>query len=67
MDDQMDRHTDILYCHSGNLNPWPAAACAARNYGPRKCLSKVDVDDRTKRLRDRETYNIDWTPLGIII
>ena len=27
--------TDILYFHSGALNPWPAAACAARNYGLR--------------------------------
>ena len=25
--------TDISYCHSGELNPWPAATCAARNYG----------------------------------
>ena len=46
-DDQTDRHkitkgprrtgrtngwTYILYCHSGDFNLWPVAACAARNY-----------------------------------
>ena len=31
-DNQMDGWTDILYCHSGYLKPWPAATCAARNY-----------------------------------
>ena len=33
---QPDKRTEILYCHSGDLNPWPATACSARNYGPRK-------------------------------
>ena len=47
VDDQTDRHkvtkgsrttrrTEILYCHSGYTNPWPASACAARNYRPRE-------------------------------
>ena len=35
-DDRTDGRTDILYCHSGDLNPWHAAARATRNYGPRK-------------------------------
>ena len=39
-DNQTDGHTDgqmdILYCYSGYLNPWTAAACAARNCGPRE-------------------------------
>ena len=28
-DDRTDGQTDILYWHSGDLNPWPAAACDA--------------------------------------
>ena len=36
----MDGQTDILYCHSGDLDPWPAAACAARNCGPRALIAK---------------------------
>ena len=32
-DEQTDGRTDILYCHSGYLSLWPAAACVARNYG----------------------------------
>ena len=40
--------TDIIYCHSGDLTPWPAAACAARNYGPREWSPKSDADDRTE-------------------
>ena len=35
MTGQTDVWTDILYCHSGDLTPWTAAACTARNYGPR--------------------------------
>ena len=31
-DDRTDGRTDILYCHSEGLNPWPTAACAACNY-----------------------------------
>ena len=30
----VDGRTDILYCHSIDLTPWPAAACAAQNYAP---------------------------------
>ena len=54
-DRNMNGRTDILYFHSGDLTPWPAATCAARNFGPRKLLSKSDADDRTERLRKIET------------
>ena len=37
---QMDRQIEILYCHFGDLNLWPDAACAARNYGLRALIVK---------------------------
>ena len=39
-DDRADRRTDILYCHSRDLNPWPAATCAAHNYRPHALIEK---------------------------
>ena len=36
MTELTDKRTDILYCHSGDLNMWPTAACSARNYNPRE-------------------------------
>ena len=66
---QTNRRTDILYCHRGYLNPWPADACAAHNYG----LCALIVKNRHGR-PDKETerwingykkiYKIDCTPLG---
>ena len=50
---RMDRRTDTLYCHSGDLNLWPAAACAAGNYGPR--FYDYQKAMRKTRQRDRET------------
>ena len=38
---QTDRWTGILYFRSGYLKPCPAAACNARNYGPRAFISKI--------------------------
>ena len=35
-----DGRVDILYYHLGDLNQWPAAACSARNYGPRALIAK---------------------------
>ena len=41
---QTEGQADILYCHAGDLNPWPASACAARNYGPHDLIAKSDVN-----------------------
>ena len=56
------RQTDILYCHSGALSPWPAAACTVRNYGPR-FYDRQKVTRMTIN-RYRETYKLEWTPMG---
>ena len=64
--------TDILYWHSGYLNPWPVAACAAHNYGLHECWPEIDAgkptDANTERQRYIETgtrtHNLNWTPLG---
>ena len=48
-----DGRTDILYYHSGDLTPWPAAACAAHNYGPSEWSPNSDAEDQTERQRDR--------------
>ena len=61
---QMTIRTEILYCHSGDFNPCPAAACAARNYGPRKWLPKIDADDLTDRQTETRTHKLDWNPPG---
>ena len=37
---QTNRLTNILYFHSGYLNPWLATARAARNYGPHTLITK---------------------------
>ena len=39
-DRQMDGQTDILYRKSGDLTPWPVAACAAHSYGKSAFKSK---------------------------
>ena len=44
---------DILYYRSGDLKPWPAAACAACNYGLRAMISKIITDDQKKRYIER--------------
>ena len=65
MDGWTDRRTDILYWHSGDLNPWPAAACAAHNYGPRKWSPKRDADDHTETQKDGHisSTGTHWVPL----
>ena len=35
-DDRTDGQTDILYYHSGDLNPLCEATCTKNNYGPHK-------------------------------
>ena len=50
----LDGRIDIIYWHSGDLNLWPMAACAARNYGPRKWSPKGNTYDRKERHRDRK-------------
>ena len=51
-DGHMDGKTDILYCHSGGLNPWPVTACAARSYGP--CFCDRQKATRMIRQTDRK-------------
>ena len=48
--------TDILYCHSGDFTPWTVAACPARNYGPRECSPKSDVDNPADRETERQGH-----------
>ena len=64
MEGRTDGRTDILYFHSGYLNPCPAAAYAAHNYGPHKWSPKKYVDDRIERRRDRHisTTGPHWGP-----
>ena len=62
----MDGQTDILYFHSEDLAPWPAAAFAARNYRP--LFYDHQKATRTTIQRDIEkdiqTHKLNWTPLG---
>ena len=64
-DNQKDRWMDILYCHSGDSNPWTAAVCAVHNYGTGFYdYQKVTWTTRQRdRQRYRQTYNLDWTPV----
>ena len=55
----MDIWTDILYFHSGDSTPWPAATCAAHNYGPGKLSPKSDAYDLTERQMDGERKRTD--------
>ena len=55
MENQKYIRTDIIYCHLGDLNLWPEAACTARNYGLHKWSPKSDADERTDRHRDGRT------------
>ena len=68
----MNGLTEILYYHSGDLNPRPAAACAARNYGPqfydhKKATRKnrqrdIEIKIHTDRHRNRNRDGPHWGP-----
>ena len=69
-----DGRTDILYCHSWDLNLWPASARAARNHGPRALIYKKRTgrsdreierrtDINTNGERDENKYKLNWTPV----
>ena len=47
----MTGRTDILYYHSGDLTPWPAAVCTTGNFEQRELSPKIDADDWIKRRR----------------
>ena len=48
----MDGRTDILYFHSGDFSPWPAAAYAARNYELREWTFFSDLMSFSKNKSD---------------
>ena len=50
-----DGRTDILYWYSGDLNPWPAAACTVRNYEPREWTF---IDDLKPFFKPKFQYNL---------
>ena len=64
--------TDILYSVTwGNLNPFPVDVCDVHNDRSRALIAKkrrvqlyIETEIDTERQRDRETYKLDWTPIG---
>ena len=61
----MTGRTDILYYHSGDLTPWPAATCAASNFGQHELSPKIDADDQIERRRHGHISSTGphWGPL----
>ena len=53
---------DILYCHSGDLTPWPMAACAEHNYRLQECSPKIDTDDPANIYTETGTHKLYWAP-----
>ena len=49
-DNWKDEQTEILYCHSGDLNPWHTAKCAERNYELRKWTFSSNLNQLSRKL-----------------